>query len=355
MLGDEHGELHTIAASDENTRLLELFAIQHDQGPCVDTFRSGVQRANIDLTDPKATAAFPHFAQQARKNGFAVTHALPLRLRTRVVGAMNLFHTQPGTLTAEDTALAQALADVATIAILQQRTLEQTYVERDQLQAALDQPDRHRTGQGHPRRTMEHRARRGLHRFRAYARCHGLRISDLARQIIDSLPPSACHAADRHPNGPPASVVPHYETPPSAVSHHGAPAVRSRAIWPLQRPTSNCSNCPLRLRRSTVNMAGRALSGSLLPLYGGWAGEHRGSYQSAPPRLPDPEPVRPQGPAGAAAPTSCGPASRVLRGRIPGFSRNPTLPLRTRAWATTRGSLASHARPGAAVTERRRP
>lgn len=131
--------------------------------------------------------------------------------------------------------------------------------------------------------------------------------------------------------------------------------MRSRAIWPLQRPTSNCSNCPLRLRRSTVNMAGRTLSGSLLPLYGGWAGEHRGSYQSAPPRLPDPEPVRPQGPAGAAAPTSCGPASRVLRGRIPGFSRNPTLPLRTRAWATTRGSLASHARPGAAVTERRRP
>ncbi|MFE9401535.1 ANTAR domain-containing protein [Streptomyces sp. NPDC006530] len=192
MLGDEHGELHTIAASDENTRLLELFAIQHDQGPCVDTFRSGVQRTNIDLTDPKVTSVFPYFAQQAQKNGFAVTHALPLRLRTRVVGAMNLFHTRPGTLTAENTALAQALADIATIAILQQRTLEQTYVERDQLQAALTSRIVIEQAKGILAERWNTSPDDAFNRFRAHARSQGLRMSDLARQIIDG---TAGHSA----------------------------------------------------------------------------------------------------------------------------------------------------------------
>ncbi|GGY66894.1 GAF and ANTAR domain-containing protein [Streptomyces xanthochromogenes] len=185
MLGDEHGELHTIAASDENTHLLELFAIQHDQGPCVDTFRSGGQRTNIDLTDPKATAAFPHFARQARKNGFAVTHALPLRLRTRMVGAMNLFHTESGSLTPENIALAQALADIATIAVLQQRTLEQTYVERDQLQAALTSRIVIEQAKGILAERWNTSLDDAFDRFRSYARNNGLRMSDLARQIID--------------------------------------------------------------------------------------------------------------------------------------------------------------------------
>ncbi|WP_331445243.1 MULTISPECIES: GAF and ANTAR domain-containing protein [Streptomyces] len=185
MLGDEHGELHTIAASDENTHLLELFAIQHDQGPCVDTFRGGGQRTNIDLTDPKATAAFPHFAQQARRNGFAVTHALPLRLRTRMVGALNLFHTESGSLTPENIALAQALADIATIAVLQQRTLEQTYIERDQLQAALTSRIVIEQAKGILAERWNTSLDDAFDRFRSYARNNGLRMSDLARQIID--------------------------------------------------------------------------------------------------------------------------------------------------------------------------
>ena len=66
-----------------------------------------------------------------------MTHALPLRLRHRVVGALNLFQTAPHRLGDDDIALAQALADVATIAILQQRTLEQSHIEKSQLENAL--------------------------------------------------------------------------------------------------------------------------------------------------------------------------------------------------------------------------
>ncbi|TJZ91498.1 GAF and ANTAR domain-containing protein, partial [Actinacidiphila oryziradicis] len=137
LLADQHDMLQTMAASDEHTRLLELFALQHDQGPCVDCYKSGQARTNINLTDPKVTAAWPAFAARAAETGFVATNALPLRLRGRVIGALALFQTDPGPLSDEDITLAQALADMATIAILQQRTLDQSQVERAQLQYAL--------------------------------------------------------------------------------------------------------------------------------------------------------------------------------------------------------------------------
>ena len=125
LLADQNDDLHVLAASDEHTRLLELFALQHDQGPCVECYRSGPARTNIDLTrthhPPGRTS--PRRSLETRS---VATHALPLRLRGRVVGALDLFQTAPHHLSPHDLTLAQALADVATIAILQQRTLAQS-------------------------------------------------------------------------------------------------------------------------------------------------------------------------------------------------------------------------------------
>ena len=110
LLVDAHGELQIIAASDEHTRLLELFALQHDQGPCVECYRTGAARTNIDLTRAATTGAWPHFAEQARATGYMTTHAIPLRLRNRVVGALNLFQTTAHRLR-DDDAVAQAQRD----------------------------------------------------------------------------------------------------------------------------------------------------------------------------------------------------------------------------------------------------
>ncbi|WP_030566281.1 GAF and ANTAR domain-containing protein [Streptomyces aureocirculatus] len=137
LLADPGGKLQLIAASDEHTRLLELFALQIDQGPCVECRRSGTARLNISLDSPVATAGFPRFAQRARQAGFATTHALPMRLRQQVVGALNLFDTRAQHLSESDARVAQALADVATIAILQHRTIVHGNIERAQLQSAL--------------------------------------------------------------------------------------------------------------------------------------------------------------------------------------------------------------------------
>ena len=185
LLIDPHGELHAIAASDENTRMLELFSLQHDQGPCVDAYRSGHARVNIDLTDPETTEPWARFAVAARQSGFHVTHALPLRIRDRILGALNLFSAKEAYLSEEDTALAQAMADVATIAVLQQRTLDDFQMENSQLQKALNTRIVIEQAKGILAERWYTGVDQAFTGLRAYARTHQLRISDLSHAVID--------------------------------------------------------------------------------------------------------------------------------------------------------------------------
>ncbi|ANS67107.1 hypothetical protein SLINC_4883 [Streptomyces lincolnensis] len=184
LLADAHGELQVIAASDEHTRLLELFALQHDQGPCVECYRTGAARTNIDLARAEATAGWPRFATRARETGYSTTHAIPLRLRSRIVGTLNLFQTTPHRLGDDDIALAQALADVATITILQQRTLEQSHVENSQLETALTSRVLIEQVKGVLAERWETSVDDAFAAFRSYARAHHLRLSDLAKRIL---------------------------------------------------------------------------------------------------------------------------------------------------------------------------
>ena len=90
MLADDHGVLHVMASSDDQAELLELFELQQDDGPCPACFRSGQPVVNIDLR------SWPDFAAAAAAGGYVSAHALPLRLRGQVIGAMNLFRSDPG-------------------------------------------------------------------------------------------------------------------------------------------------------------------------------------------------------------------------------------------------------------------
>ncbi|MEU3337297.1 GAF and ANTAR domain-containing protein [Streptomyces sp. NPDC006668] len=204
LLADAHGELQIIAASDEHTRLLELFALQQDQGPCVECYRTGNARTNIDLTRPETTVPWPRFAARARETGYVATHAIPLRLRSRIVGALNLFQTTPQRLGDDDIVLARALADVATIAVLQQRTLEQSHVENSQLETALSSRILIEQVKGVLAERWNTSVDDAFAAFRSYARARHLRLSEFATQIIsggfdtaDIPPPAPDRSVDR--------------------------------------------------------------------------------------------------------------------------------------------------------------
>jgi transcriptional regulator with GAF, ATPase, and Fis domain len=135
MLDDQRGNLRLIAHTHESARLLELFELQKSEGPCLDCFATGQVIANIDLAD--ATGRWPQFAQAARDVGFGTSHAVPLRLRRQVIGALNLFTTGQRRLSDDHIAVAQGLADIATIGLLNERAIRNQVELSEQLQTAL--------------------------------------------------------------------------------------------------------------------------------------------------------------------------------------------------------------------------
>lgn len=136
LICDSQGDLHVLASSSEEARLLETLQLAADLGPCLLAFRSGEQVMVDDLrTDPQR---WPEFAERAAEYNFRSVCALPLRLRDEHVGALNLFRAEVGALLPADVAVGQALADIATIGLLHQRVMNRSQLITQQLQTALN-------------------------------------------------------------------------------------------------------------------------------------------------------------------------------------------------------------------------
>ena len=137
LLADGRGALQLVAASTEQARLAELLQIQNDEGPCLDSYRTGRQVAVADIGAADAGVRWPRFAAAAAGMGFAHVHAIPMRLRDQVIGTLNLFGSSAGGLDPAVARAARALVDVATIGILQERAAREQELVAGQLQSAL--------------------------------------------------------------------------------------------------------------------------------------------------------------------------------------------------------------------------
>ncbi len=200
LLGDTHNQLRVAAASSEDATTMELLQLQADEGPCLEAYRTVTQVRIPDL--PQAADRWPRFvAAVTEAGGFASVHAIPLRLRGQAIGALNLFHRNPGPLPESDLALGQALADVATIGILSERAIRRGEVVNEQLQTALNSRVVIEQAKG----VLSHRLGVGMDvafdRLRHYARTNNLRLAEVARQTVEGvldpsvLPPSRSSSA----------------------------------------------------------------------------------------------------------------------------------------------------------------
>ncbi|QUF05658.1 GAF and ANTAR domain-containing protein [Actinosynnema pretiosum subsp. pretiosum] len=181
ILLDERAGLRVVASSSQEAELLELFAVQADDGPCIDCVRSQTPVSCPDLRE--ATTRWPRFTAAAHECGFRSAHALPLRLREHAVGGITLLNTQPGDLSQDVLQLGQALADVATIGILQQRAIKHADQLSGQLQTALDSRVVIEQAKGILAATGNIPLDAAFERLRGYARAHHHRLTDLAQAV----------------------------------------------------------------------------------------------------------------------------------------------------------------------------
>jgi GAF domain-containing protein len=136
MLVGDDGTLQLMTSTSEAADFVEVMQIDASSGPCIDCFTTGTAVSVPDIENEGHR--WPAFQAAAAEQGFRSAHATPLKLRGQVIGTMNLFSTKPTALSERDAALGQALADVATIGILQERLIHEGNVVAEQLHAALD-------------------------------------------------------------------------------------------------------------------------------------------------------------------------------------------------------------------------
>jgi hypothetical protein len=194
MLSDAVDGVRVAASSNERMQLLELFELQYEEGPCLDCFHCGEPVRCDDLTE--ASERWPTFVPEALSAGYASVYALPMRLRRQVIGSLNLLGQRPHALDAEGMVEAQALADVATIGILQQRAASEQRLLTQQLQYALQS------------RILVEQAKGILSEYgtvdmdvaftvlRNYARDHNTRLVEIAEQLVERqlAAPAVFHA-----------------------------------------------------------------------------------------------------------------------------------------------------------------
>ncbi|HEX2048811.1 MAG TPA: GAF and ANTAR domain-containing protein [Acidimicrobiales bacterium] len=185
VLADEDDRLRVMASTSDAVEVVQLFELQHDQGPCFDCWRSGEPVVAPDLS--QASERWPAFVPIAVEAGFRASHAFPVRLRTRVLGALNLFRTEPGALSTADATAGRALADVAAISLCQVRAIRDVQLVTEQLQHALQSRIAIEQAKG----MLAERGAVGMDeafsRLRSYARARQRPLVDVAGDLVSGV------------------------------------------------------------------------------------------------------------------------------------------------------------------------
>ncbi len=193
LLADPAGALRVMASSSEGVEALEVLQSQNDEGPCFECYQRGEPVFSEDLRAD--SARWPIFAPAAVGKGFASVQAIPMRVRGATIGALNLFRAEVGRLDEADIPLAQGMADIAAVALLQERAVRESRGVVHQLQGALTSRVVIEQAKG----VLAERAQIGVDdafaHMRAYARAHNEHLSDIARALIEGRIDAATLAA----------------------------------------------------------------------------------------------------------------------------------------------------------------
>lgn len=185
LLVDPAGDLQVMASTSEKSELVEVLQLEAGVGPCVDCFRTGAVVAIDDIASNGSK--WPQFQSAALSQGFMSVHAVPMRLRGQTIGALNLFGQEVGPLSAEDAAIAQAFADVATISLLQERALRESTIVNDQLQRALNSRIVIEQAKGVIAHTANVTIDQAFALLRSYARANNQPLYETSKRVTERL------------------------------------------------------------------------------------------------------------------------------------------------------------------------
>lgn len=199
MLTGPRGDLVTAAASNEKARVLELFQIQIDEGPCLDCVQSGRNISYPDVTN--ASDRWPRFVPRALDAGFVAVHAIPMRPSDSVVGGMNIFDSKKGSLREQSVLIARTLTDMATIALLQERAIRDGEMVAEQLRVVLNARLAVEQAKGIIAEQLQMDVTDAYEIMQAYSRHRTVKMTDLAVALVSGDLSAVVLTSDRPAHG----------------------------------------------------------------------------------------------------------------------------------------------------------
>jgi GAF domain-containing protein len=183
LLANAAGNLQVMASSSERSEALELLQSRNEEGPCFDCYRSSAPVFSESLVAD--SERWPMFARAAVQEGINSVHAIPMRVHSRTIGALNLFRANTGRLAERDVPLGQGIADFAAVALIQERTMRESRGVVQQLQSALNSRVLIEQARGVLAERGNVSVDVAFASIRAFARTHNSRLGDVARDVIE--------------------------------------------------------------------------------------------------------------------------------------------------------------------------
>lgn len=183
LLADPRGDLQVVASTSEESELVEVLQLRAGEGPCFECYRTGTPIIVEDIAS--LDGQWPEFRAAALSQEFRSVQTLPMRVQGKTIGAMGLFRREPGKMSGEDSAIGQALANVATVGILQERTLRESMLINEQLQRALNSRVFIEQAKGVIAYRSGVNMEEAFRRLRSFARSNNQSLQETAAQVIN--------------------------------------------------------------------------------------------------------------------------------------------------------------------------
>ncbi|NVN50745.1 GAF and ANTAR domain-containing protein [Mycolicibacterium hippocampi] len=181
LLADPFDQLQLLAATTTQAHGLELFELQTEEGPSLDCYTTGQPVSVADLGT--AVRRWPRFVPAAVDAGFASVHAVPMRAAGLVLGTLGLFGTRPGALSDADLLVAQTLAHIACVTILQGQAPTPATV-LPQLRSALTSRVVVEQAKGFLREILDLSVEESFDLLRSYSHAKGEHLTEIARRLM---------------------------------------------------------------------------------------------------------------------------------------------------------------------------
>lgn len=171
-----------VAASSEESAVIEELQFAMAEGPCIDAVASRIPVLVPDLS-ATASATWPGYAPAAHDHGVRAVFAFPLQIGSVQLGALDVYRDDTGSLSEDTLVRALTFAEVAL-----QELLDAGERPGDAVDAIEDATGNHfeiYQAQGMVMVQLGVSAREALARLRAHAYTHDQRLRDVARDVIE--------------------------------------------------------------------------------------------------------------------------------------------------------------------------